>query len=263
MTDGTGLDEQGRHAPLERYFRVLEALALSGDGLTLMELARMLMLPKATMHRLLATMQRSELVGFAGEGRGRYVLAQRVRRLAYLGIDSNTVASLSEALLRDFSASIGETCYIGRLEDVTVRSIAIASPETPWRGYVLPGKILQPYATASGKVIMAFQPDEAIERGLDAGIEPLTAWTKTDRAAIRAEYAEIRRTRFATCIREVEAELAAFAVPIEIAPNGVQYSVGVLGPYTRIVKLIEAKPRERLDALGQAIGAIIMRLGSP
>ena len=246
--------------PLERYFRILEMLAACPQGLSLIEIGKVLMLPKATAHRLLAAMQRSDLVQLSNNGRPKYALTPRVRRLAYLGIDSEAVASFTASLLNDFSKRYGETCYLCRLEETTVKSIAIASPETTWRGYVLPGKILQPHATAGGKAIMAFQNDDVIKQALAEGTPALTAWTKTDPKAILKEYAEVRKNRFATCLKEVEAELAAFAIPIDIEGRGVQYCVGVLGPYSRISRMITGQPRQALQQLADAIKVVLAQL---
>lgn len=239
--------------PLERYFRIIEMLAACPEGLALVEISKALMLPKATVHRLLIALQKSDLVAITNAGRPRFHLAQRVKRLAYLSVDSDAVASLTRALLDDFSKRLGETCYICRLEGATVRSIAIASPDATWRGYVLPGTELQSYATAGAKAIMAFQDKELIDRALANGTPAFTRYTKTDRTAIVEEYAAIRQARFATCIKEIEEELAAFAVPIELKVIGVQYSVGVLGPYSRIAKMIKGPQREELRRLATAI----------
>lgn len=245
--------DDSKQPPLERYFRILEMLAACPDGLGLVDIGRALMLPKATVHRLLLAMQRSDLVMATSGGRPKFLLTRRVKRLAYLSIDNDAVASFTETLLQDFSKRLGETCYLCRLEGTTVRSIAIASPDATWRGYVLPGKELQSYATAGAKAIMAFQSEELIDRALAAGMPALTRYTKTNRAAILEEYAAIRQARFATCIKEIEEELAAFAVPIELKMIGIQYSVGVLGPYSRIAGMIEGPQRQDLFRLAEAI----------
>lgn len=256
-------DTDPKLPPLERYFRIMEMLAAFPEGLALVELGTALMLPKATVHRLLVAMQRSDLVTLTNEGRPKFLLTHRVRRLAYLSIDNDLVASLTETLLQDFSKRLGETCYICRLEGTTVRSIAIASPDATWRGYVLPGRELQSHATAGAKAIMAFQSDDLIDRALANGMPALTPYTKTSRADILDEYARIRQAKFATCIKEIEEELAAFAVPIVLDVVGVQYSVGVLGPFSRIAGMIEGPQREDLaslaDALAMMIGKTLMR----
>lgn len=245
--------------PLERYFRCLEILAACRDGLALTEIGKALMVPKATAHRLLIALQKSDLVEITHAGRPRFQLTARVKRLAYLSVDSDALASLTRTALDDLSKRLGETCYMCRLEEATVRSIAIASPDSTWRGYVLPGTELQSYATAGAKAIMAFQGQEVIDRALPADIKALTSYTKTNRAEILKEFEEIRASRFATCIKEVEEELAAFAVPIELQMLGVKYSVGVLGPYSRIVKLIDGTARNDLARTATAIEVLLSK----
>jgi DNA-binding IclR family transcriptional regulator len=250
-------DDDAKLPPLERYFRIIEMLAACPDGLALIEISKALMLPKATVHRLLVALQRSDLVALKNSGKPKFMLAPRVKRLSYLSVDSGAIASFTETLLNDFSKRFGETCYLCRLEGATVRSIAISSPDATWRGYVLPGKELQSHATAGAKAIMAFQSPEIIDRALDIGVPAFTRFTKTNREQILQEYALIRESRFATCIKEVEEELAAFAVPVELKSVGVQYSVGMLGPYSRIAAMIEGAPRQELQRLAEAVQVIL------
>jgi hypothetical protein len=59
---------------LARYCRIMGVVAGFPDGLSLDELAKLLALPKASTHRLLAMMQKSQLVATRG-------VADRARRL--------------------------------------------------------------------------------------------------------------------------------------------------------------------------------------
>jgi DNA-binding IclR family transcriptional regulator len=134
---------------------------------------------------------------------------------------------------------VGETCYVAKMEGHAVRSIAMESPDSPWRGFVLPGKILQPHATASAKTIMAFQPKDIVDKALNGPLEKLTKHTLTTRAAVEADYKKIRERGYGTCIGEVDEALAAVAVPISVGDLGIAYSLGVVGPLPRITSLIK------------------------
>lgn len=250
--------DQGRSLPLERYFRILEILAAHPQGLSLHELAAVLLLPKGTVHRLLSTMQRTDLVATTNNARLRYLLAGRVRRLGLLSIDPDAVASLAQPLLKDFSEKMGETCYLCRLEGTVVKSIAISSPNVTWTGYVLPGKILQPHATAAGKAVMAYQPPEIIDAALDTELPALSEKTKTHRDELLAEYADIRKAGFATCIQEVVPELSAFAAPVNVEGIGVRYSIGILGPHSRIMAMLARDPIPDLKVLANALSQLLV-----
>lgn len=247
--------------PLERYFRILETLQAFPEGLTLGELGKILMVPKASIHRLLQILQRSSLVA-PGRTAGTYVLGDRVRRLAQLGASSEFIAALTRQYLRQLVSECGETCYIGRREDYRVRSIVMESPEAPWRGFVLPGKIMQAHATACSKAILAYQTDDFTRQALCGPLEALTPRTRTTVPAVMQELKRVRQNGYATCIGEVDEGLAAIAVPIEIAPAGVAYALGVVGPLPRITALLDNGFPRRMIAIAAALAAALERSGS-
>lgn len=227
------MSQDSKLPPLERYTRILELLALFPDGLALTEVARMLALPKTSAHRLLGTMQDSQLVDLAGGT--TYVLGDRVRRLAEAGTDTDWVVRVVRPHLADLAAETEETCYLAKLDSGhRVSSVAIESPDTPWRGFVLPGKGMAPHAAASAKAILAFQPTPVIDAALTEPLPRLTANTCVDGEKIRKEYAWIREHGYATCIGEIDEELAALGVPLRGSRLGVIYSLGLTGPLQRL-----------------------------
>lgn len=227
------MSQASKLPPLERYVRILELLASFPDGLGLSDIARMLALPKTSAHRLLGTMQDSQLVDVASGG--TYVLGNRVRRLAYTGANTEWVAAVVKPHLADLAAETDETCYLAKLHaGHRVSSILMEAPDTPWRGFVLPGKGMAPHAAASAKAILAFQPDAVIQAALAEPLPVLTANTRTDPAQILQEYEQVRRQGYATCIGEIDEGLAALGVPVHVPHLGVAYSLGVTGPMQRL-----------------------------
>jgi DNA-binding IclR family transcriptional regulator len=247
--------------PLERYFRILEVLSGFPEGLTLSELTSMLALPKATTHRLLAAMQKSNLVTVNG-GAAAYLLSDRVRRLAQLSAGTDFIKAMAASHLQQLVSETGETCYIARLEGRRVRTVMMESPNAPWRGFVLPGKVMYPHATASAKAILAFQSNELIDQALNEDLPQLTKYTLTDRREINAEFVRVRKNGFATCIREVDEGLAAVAVPISVEVAGVIYAIGIVGPLPRITSLIDTDIVSHLKTISTAISAFLSKTGS-
>lgn len=223
-----------KQPPLERYVRILELLASFPDGLGLADIARMLGLPKASAHRLLGSMQDAQLIGW-GQG-GHYLLGNRIKRLAYLGAGTEWVATVVRPHLADLALQTEETCYLARLDGIEVSSMLMEAPDTPWRGFVLPGKSMPPHAAASGKAILAFQPPEVIEAVLSQPLPRLASKTRTDPDEIRAEYAQVRAQGYATCIAEIDDGLAALGVPVHVPHLGVVYSLGITGPLQRVLE---------------------------
>ncbi len=253
------MSDETKLPPLERYIKILELLAAFPDGLSLKDIAAMLALPKASAHRLVATMEKSNLIVFSNGPAQAIVLSSRMRRLIFLAADGSVVDMMTRDMLKQLSQDTEETCYIAKLEGNKVRSIVMESPNAPWRGFVVPGKIMHSHAAACAKAILAFQPDEVVDQVLEGDLPRLTAHTKTDRKAIEQELGKVRQAGFATCLAEVDDGLAAIAVPIHLTQVGVIYSLGIVGPYQRIIKLIEGDVQSRLTPLAQSIAAILTK----
>ena len=245
--------------PLERYVGLLELLVGYPEGLSLHELSRITALPKPSLHRLLSVMQSVGLVTSGEGGRAGYRLGPRARRLVFLAADDAFIEAAADRQLNQLCRELDETCYIARLDGLEVRSLAMASPDHPWRGYVMPGKRMQHHVNASAKAIFAFQPQETLEQVLAAPRPRLTPFTKTKRREVTADYAEVRARRYATCLEEVAVGLAAFAVPIEVVPHGVRFSLGTVGPVAKIKQMIKDGAITRFHQAASAIAAILER----
>lgn len=220
--------------PLERYVRILELLASFPDGMGLGDISRMLALPKASTHRLLGTLQESELIDVSPGASNNYVLAERIQRLAYLGARTQWVDTVVRPHLIELASATGETCYLAKLDGLQVSSLLMEAPDTPWRGFVLPGKHMPPHAAASAKAIMAFQPAAIIDAALAEPLPKLALNTRTDPDQIRTEYETVRRLGYATCLAEIDDGLAALGVPVHVPHLGVIYSLGITGPLQRV-----------------------------
>lgn len=136
---------------------MLELLTAFPDGLALSELSAMIELPKASAHRLIKTLQELELAATSSPGSATYVTGPRLRKLAFMSADAQWVVAILRPFLRELTQEMGETAFVARLEGASVRTIAFEAPETPWRGFILPGYEMHPNAAASAKAILAFR----------------------------------------------------------------------------------------------------------
>jgi DNA-binding IclR family transcriptional regulator len=216
--------------PLERYVQVLEMLAAFPDSLALPELAQILHLPKTTVYRLLHGLEESRLIAPARGRGGGYVLAPRLLRLLHLGSPNSVIELLSQERLKELAEATNLTAYLAKLTGHTVHSTVMRAPSAHWCLYVVPGSAMAPHATASAKAILAHQPRSVQETALEGTLQKLTANTKTEKIAVLAEYEQVRRAGFATCLAEDVDGFGAIACPVEIENLGVLYSVGITGP---------------------------------
>jgi DNA-binding IclR family transcriptional regulator len=90
------------------------------------------------------------------------------------------------------------------------------------------------YAGCSSKVLLAFMPEEAIDRVLEGPLTPVTSHTPTNAAQIRSELARIRRDGYAISFEETDEGVAGVSVPIRDHLDRVVAGLSISGPITRV-----------------------------
>ncbi len=245
--------ESNSTPPLERYFRALESIAVSADGLSASDIADCCNLPVPTAHRLLQNLQRSELIASSGGTRKEYRLGERLLRLLHAGSDTGWLSISVQPILDKLADALADTCYLARLVGHEVVSVAWAPPNGGLRGYVVPGHALAPHVAASGKAILAFQSQDLIDEALAEPLAKLTAKTKTRRKAVDQDYQAVRKNGYATCWDEMEVGMGAIAVPIHLPGVGVMYSLGVAGLIDRLKRRPVSETVEWLRSAAEPI----------
>src|ERR1051326_4784472 len=115
-------------APMvERAFRLLELLSVSEEGLTLSDLARALGMSKSSMHGLLKTLESNRVVEQSEER--RYLLGPRIFDLAQAYGQHPNVRRFALPAMRRLAASIGQTIFLGRVEEDRIRILECIEDE--------------------------------------------------------------------------------------------------------------------------------------
>jgi DNA-binding IclR family transcriptional regulator len=238
---------------VDRAVAILEILARDGEaGVT--EVARELGVHKSTASRLLAALDRRELVT-QDAARGRFRLGVGIVRLAGAASARLDVVQESRPVCRALAQEVGETVNLAILSgrdalylDQAVGPAAL-SPHN-WAGRRIPV-----HATSDGKVLLAYLPEAELGPCLTPPLARFTARTITDVARFPELLAAVRRRGYATAVEELEAGLTAIAAPVRDAEGRVIASISASGPSFRI-------PAERIPALAGAVcraGALVSR----
>ena len=229
---------------VDRAVAILEILARDGEaGVT--EVARELDVHKSTASRLLAALDRRELVT-QDTARGKFRLGVGIVRLAGAASARLDVVQESRPVCRALAQQVGETVSLAILSgrdalylDQAVGPAAL-SPHN-WAGRRIPV-----HATSDGKVLLAYLPADELAATLVPPLARFTERTITAVAEFPALLAEVRRRGFATAVDELEAGLTAVAAPVRDAEGTVIASISASGPSFRI-------PAERIPALAAAV----------
>lgn len=218
---------------LERLISLLETIAVIGRPVTATEVQAAVGLPKPTCYRLVQTLHEQGLID-EPNGDGRYVIGERLIRIALLGKSDVDVRRVAAPLLKGAAAKFGETVFLARFRDEKIEIIHVETPEDPARAFIHPGIGERPlHACSCSKAIAAFAETEFQESILQGNLQFYTEHTKTTRNELLAEFDTIRRQGFADCDQEIDTGISSVAAPVTIGNIGATFSIGAVGPVRR------------------------------
>ncbi|GHF19701.1 IclR family transcriptional regulator [Amycolatopsis deserti] len=215
-------------ADLARVTLVLDTLAESRGGLTVTELAVRTGLPRSTVHRVLRSLERELYVVRAQEpDRPGYVLGPALLKFgmnSHLRLLAATRPDLV-ALAREVRERVELAVFSGR-EVVVVDQIAAPAR---LRGVTQVGKSFSLHASCIGKVLLAQLPDARVAELLPERLDRFTPATVTERAALLAELARVRRAGVAVDREEHDSGISAVATA-RLGAGGMWQAVAVVMP---------------------------------
>lgn len=243
---GSGKATSGHSQSLVRGLNLLERLAASPAGLALSELAEQADLAPSTTHRLLQALQSQGFVTQDTE-LGVWKIDVKTFRIGNSFLEARDFVGTSRPFLRRLTAQTGETANLGIRDGGT--AVFLAQSESPqmMRMITRLGSRAPLHASGVGKALMAWLPDDELERILaERGLSRVTENTLHSPETLRESLAEIRRQGFA-CDREEHAiGLHCVAACIHDEHGIPLAAISVSGPVARI-------PETRLLELGELV----------
>jgi IclR family transcriptional regulator, KDG regulon repressor len=237
--------------------RVLKAFDAHHREWGVSDLARHLTLGKSTAHRLLATMAEERILEQDLET-GKYRLGLAVFDLA--GAVTHRY-DLHEAVLSPLSElrqRSGETVQVAVLDGREVVYVERLDSPNTLRMFLEVGRRNHAHSTSTGKVLLAFASEKALERTLLGWeLQQLTPHTITDHKAFRAELRQVRTQGYAENWSESEIGVVSIGAPIHARDGRVVAALSLAGPQPRI----EPYRREFAQATMETAAKASRRLG--
>lgn len=242
---------------LDRLVTILETIAVAGRPITTGEVQQATGLPRPTCYRLLQSLASQRLIDDA-TGQSRYVIGQRLMRIALSGKSDGDVCRASEATLRAAATSFGETVFLSRFRGDAVEIIHVEVPQDVTRDHIHPGLGRRPlHACSCARAIAAFSEPAFQDHILRGSLTQFTPHTKTTADALRAEFSEIARRGYAECDQEIDLGIASVAVPVMIGSLGATFSIGAVGPVRRFDPEIRQRVGQELMTLSARVSGAI------
>lgn len=234
---------------VDRIFAVLDYLAEHPDGDSLAGIARAAAAPKSSMVGLLAGMLRAGYL--VRDDRGIHSLGPRMFGLAVRVAARADLHVFARPILAGLVEATGETALLGTLAPDADLAMYIDKAESPnpVRYTVAMGERRELYASAMGKLLLAYMPDARRNEYLrNEKLRAFTANTITSSRALREELARIREQGVARTDAERVAGASALAAPVFAADGSLLVGLGIAGPSDRMRAGLPAMERALKDA---------------
>ena len=205
-------ESEGFIRSFARGLAVIEAMGRTGTH-SVATLAAGTALPRSVVKRALLTL--CEL-GYAVADEKVFRLTPKVLTLGMTYLTSLPFWGHAQRALEDLCASVGESCalavfdgheiiYVLRIPSRKIMSLRLGI-----------GSRLPAYATAPGRLMLAYQSEQTIASYLDhVPLKPYTPATLGNGEALRASLEQIRRDGYAWVDGEFDAAVCGISVPVK------------------------------------------------
>jgi DNA-binding IclR family transcriptional regulator len=219
----------------DRAVAILDAFTVDRPELGVSEIARITGLSRSTVHRLLATLRRHELVQQIPSTRN-YALGPHLLRLAQIAFSNVNLQNVAKTIMVELRDRCDETVGLHIRLGPTTRTVLdqVESKQALRRTYNEIGVAIPIYQGAPGKVLLGYDDVELQERILSGTLESATARTITDPVKLRAELKRARKNGYALSFEERVEGISTVAVPIANHTHRVIAALSVTGPSSRV-----------------------------
>ena len=236
---------------------LLKCFSAEDQELGVTELSRKLGVAKSTVHRLARTLIADGMLEQNAENE-RYRLGLALFGLGALVRRRMNLSSEARQDLFALRNLTGETVQLAILDGADIMFVYNLESTQAIRVNSDIGVRKPAFCTASGRAVLAFQPDDVVGAAFASGLVRRTPKTETDTVRLKKLLAEVRQRGFAIEDEESEAGMRAVAAPVRGAGGVVVGSVAVAGPVQRLSKDTLARLAPAVIRTAEAISA---RLG--
>ncbi len=244
---------------LATALRILDYFTLREPELSLRELSEKSGLYKSRIHRLCGTLV---ALGFLTRMvSSSYRLGSKLMTLGKIYENTNTLATISRSIMKQLAEVTGESVALFSLDGETSFCLAREFGSSRLVFSIQVGDNMDLHASATGKILMAFGPEELSEKILNRPtLEKFTSETIINPEKIKDQLSTIRKCGYAVNRGEEELEVAAIAAPIFNFESKVESALAIVGPVQRFSLNRES---EIVQNLLEATRKISELLGAP
>lgn len=233
-----------------RAVSILEQFNLERPELNLTEISAAIGLSKSTTHRLLGTLESTDMVEF-DKRTGHYRLGLRVFRLGSVVAKSMELVKQGDPLLAATAEETSETAFLVLADGNEALCLRRFDGSHQIRVlYLEPGRHSVFNCGAAQRVLLAHLPDSRWEEVVEGHVRRLTQYSLVSRDELERDRREIRERGYSVSWEDVTLHACALGAPVRDAGGVVVAAVSISG-------IVQRFSAERLPGLIRSV----MRLG--
>jgi IclR family transcriptional regulator, KDG regulon repressor len=244
---------------LDLALRVLESFSDERRERGVTEIARDFGVSKATVYRLLVTLERHRYV-VQNPVTGRYRLGPRLGLIVQSAGPRLNLAAEAQPYMEQLRERTKEVVHLDVLDGNEVVIIGRLDGLQPVQVMSRVGDRGPAHCISTGKAILAYADPQAFELVTDAGLTRYTDRTHTTASSLSRELAQVREAGFAVNWGEWTAEARGISAPVLDSTLRVVAALGICGPSTR---LTEEFVYAFAPAVVDAAARLSVHLGAP
>jgi IclR family pca regulon transcriptional regulator len=218
-------------ASLARGLDVICAFTRVTPRMTLSEVAKSVGMSRATTRRLLLTLVHE---GYAEQSGRIFSLRPKVLQLGYSALSSVGILDIVQPIMNELTQRTRESIFTAVLTGDDVTYLARSTPDRVMSVSINIGNRLPAYASSTGRVLLAGESDEALERYLDRVELPKhTPSTVSSKSKLREAILETRGRGYSLVDEELEIGVRSLSVPIRDARQHVVAALNACCPAIR------------------------------
>jgi DNA-binding IclR family transcriptional regulator len=249
--------EESPSVAVERALGMLEAIAQEPEGLSNAEISRKLQIPKSSASYILRTLvQRSYLN--RDPQTGKYRVGLKILSLSRGALSGLDVREVALPIMRHLMEKTNLTCHLAILDGPEAVYIEKVEPQGFIKMDTWVGRRMRVHATSVGKALVAYIPQDRLEKILSSGMEKRTSKTITTVPRFLKELDRVRAQGYAVDDEENNMGARCLGAPIFNQMGTIEASLGLSGT----TQHVNAQTMPRIvEALKDAARHISMQLG--
>ncbi len=198
---------------VDRVLTLLDVLSLAEGPMGIRELARSLAAPPAAVYRLLASLEQHRFVS-RDAATGKYSLGSKVLQLSARLLERLDVRQVALPVMRELRDRCDETVSLYIVDGADRVCIERLESRRGLRQVISLGARRALHTGASGKLLLAYLPEDHLQPLLQRPLERFTENTVCDPVELGRQLESIRSLGFARSVAEGSADSASVAAPV-------------------------------------------------